>query len=125
MYVRDLLSFGVDAPGDGTHTEQQSTTLKADTMRASDKMDLATFVRLYRSCRPVRVRRRTRKPLLRYTHWLLLMLTNTRLRGSKNTMCSGQAGCCEIHAPTTEVGETNGQGSCDGGRARTQRLAQC
>ena len=25
-------------------------------------------------------------------------------------MCSGQAGCCEIHAPTSEGGETNGQG---------------
>ena len=39
MYVRDLLSFKVDAGGDGTHTLQQSTTLKADTMRASDKKD--------------------------------------------------------------------------------------
>ena len=27
------------ARGDGTHTLQQSTSLKADTMRASDKMD--------------------------------------------------------------------------------------
>ena len=39
MYVRDLLSRGVDARGDGTRTSQQSTTQKADTMRASDKMD--------------------------------------------------------------------------------------
>ena len=39
MYVRDLLSFEVDARSNGTHTLQQSTTLKADTMRASDKMD--------------------------------------------------------------------------------------
>ena len=39
MYVRDLLSRGVDARGDGTHTVQDSTTRKADTMRASDKMD--------------------------------------------------------------------------------------
>ena len=39
MYVRDLLSFEVDARGDGTHTLQQTTTLKADTMRASDKTD--------------------------------------------------------------------------------------
>ena len=37
--ARDLLSFEVDARGDATHTLQQSTTLKADTMRASDKMD--------------------------------------------------------------------------------------
>ena len=34
-----LLSCEMDARGDGTHTLQQSTTLKADTMRASDKMD--------------------------------------------------------------------------------------
>ena len=39
LYVRDMLSFEIDARGDGTHTMQQSTTLKADTMRASDKMD--------------------------------------------------------------------------------------
>ena len=39
MYVRDLLSFEVDARSIGTHTLQQSTTLMADTMRASDKMD--------------------------------------------------------------------------------------
>ena len=39
LYVRDLLSREVFARGDGTLTLQQSTTLKADTMRASDKMD--------------------------------------------------------------------------------------
>ena len=39
MYVRDLLSCGVFARGDGTHTLQQSTTLKAHTMRASDRTD--------------------------------------------------------------------------------------
>ena len=39
MCVRDLLSHEVDARGDGTHTLQQSTTPKADTMRASDKVD--------------------------------------------------------------------------------------
>ena len=39
LYVRDMLAREVDARGDGTHTLQQSTTLKADTMRASDKMD--------------------------------------------------------------------------------------
>ena len=39
VYVHDLLSFEVDAHDDGTHTLQQSTTLKTDTMRASDNMD--------------------------------------------------------------------------------------
>ena len=39
LYVRDMLAPEVDARGDGTHSLQQSTTLKADTMRASDKMD--------------------------------------------------------------------------------------
>ena len=39
LYVRDLLSFEIGARGDGTHTMQQSATLKAETMRASDKMD--------------------------------------------------------------------------------------
>ena len=43
MYVRDLLSYEMDARGDGTHTLQQSTILKADTMRASDKMDSCNF----------------------------------------------------------------------------------
>ena len=32
-------SFEIDARGDGTHTMQQSATLKTETMRASDKMD--------------------------------------------------------------------------------------
>ena len=36
--MRDLLFHEMDARGDGTHTLQQSTTLKADTMRASDKI---------------------------------------------------------------------------------------
>ena len=39
LYVRDMLSFEIDARGDGTHTMQQSATLKTETMRASDKMD--------------------------------------------------------------------------------------
>ena len=39
LYVRDMLAREADARGDGTHTLQQSTALKADTMRASDKMD--------------------------------------------------------------------------------------
>ena len=39
LYVRDLLSFEIGARGDGTHTMQQSATLKAETMRASHKMD--------------------------------------------------------------------------------------
>ena len=39
LYVRDMLSFEIDERGDGTHTLQQIATLKAETMRASDKMD--------------------------------------------------------------------------------------
>ena len=39
MYVRDLVSHEVDVRGDGTRTLQQNTAQKADTMRASDKMD--------------------------------------------------------------------------------------
>ena len=44
VYVRDSLSREVDARGDGTHTLQQSTTQKADTMRASDKMDSCNII---------------------------------------------------------------------------------
>ena len=39
LYVGDFLSHEVDARGDGTRTSQQGTTQKADTTRASDKMD--------------------------------------------------------------------------------------
>ena len=39
LYVRDMLARELDARGDGTHTFPQSTTLKADRMRASDKME--------------------------------------------------------------------------------------
>ena len=67
MCVRDLLSFEVDARGDGTHTLQQSTTLKADTMRASDKMD-SSNIRAALQILQTSVRaHRTRKPPLRYT----------------------------------------------------------
>ena len=41
MYVRDLLSREVYARGDGTHTLQQSTTLKADTMSAAEAVQAA------------------------------------------------------------------------------------
>ena len=81
MYVRDLLSFEVDARGEGTHTLQQSTTLKADTMRASDKMDSCNIRAALQILQTGSARRRTRKLLLRCTQWLLLILTNTRLRG--------------------------------------------
>ena len=43
FFVRDLLSREVFARGGGTHTLQQSTTLKAETVRASDKMDSCIF----------------------------------------------------------------------------------
>ena len=38
-YVRDLLDQVINVLGDGTNTLQQSYTLKADTMRASTKID--------------------------------------------------------------------------------------
>ena len=85
MYVRDFLSREVYARGGGTHSLQQSTTLKADTMRASDKMDSfsiqAALQILQTSARA------PRKPLLWFARWLLLTQTNRRLRGSK---CSVQ-----------------------------------
>ena len=43
LYVRDMLSFEIGARGDGTHTMQQSATLKAETMRAPDKMDSSSI----------------------------------------------------------------------------------
>ena len=58
-YVRDLLSFEVDARGDGTHTLQQSNNIRA----------------------ALQILQTSARALLRYTHWLLLILTNTRLRG--------------------------------------------
>ena len=67
LYVRALLSFEIDARCDGTHTLQQSTTLKADTRRASDKMDSCNIQQHYRSCKPVRAHHRTVKLPLRYT----------------------------------------------------------
>ena len=53
-YVRDLLSREVFTRGCGTHTLQQSTTLKADTMCASDKMRSSNIRAACRSCRPAR-----------------------------------------------------------------------
>ena len=82
LYVRDMLAREVDARGGGTHTLQQSTTLKADTMRASDKMDSCNK-RLYRSCRRTHAHRRTHKLPLRCAHWLLLTQTNKRVVWNK------------------------------------------
>ena len=74
MHVRELLSFEADARGDGTHTLQQSTTLKADTMRASGKMDSCN---IRAALQILHARRRARKPLLRYTHWHSLVAVDT------------------------------------------------
>ena len=43
LYVRHMLAREVDARGDGTDALQQSTTLKADTMRASAKVDFCNI----------------------------------------------------------------------------------
>ena len=47
-YVREMLACEVYVRGDGTHTLLQSTTLEADTMLASDKMDSSDI----QYCRP-------------------------------------------------------------------------
>ena len=82
LYVRDVLAREVDARGDGTHTLQQGTTLKADTMRASDKMDSCN-IRAALQILQTRAHRQTYKLPLRSTRWLLLTQTNRRLRGSR------------------------------------------
>ena len=83
LYVRDMLAREHDARGDGTHTLQQSTTLKADTMPASDKMDSCNIRAALQILRAnTRAHRRTYKLLLRFTRKLLLTQTNGRLRGS-------------------------------------------
>ena len=83
---------------------------------------LATFVRLHRFCRPV-CARRTRKTAAE-VHSLVAVDTDEHEIARIKIQCAAVKQACEIHAPTSDVDETNGQ-SCAGGRARTQWLAQC
>ena len=78
LCVRDLLSREVDARGDGTHTLQQSTTLKADTMRASNKMDSCNIRAALQILQTNTRAPRNIQTAAGCTHWLLLRQTNKR-----------------------------------------------
>ena len=84
MCVRDLLSRAVFARGDGTHTLQQSTTLKEDMMRASDKMDSCN---IRAALQILQTSVRAPQNLQTAAGVLLFRQMNTRLCGSK---CSVQ-----------------------------------
>ena len=114
LYVRDLLSFEIDARGDGTHTMQQSATLKAETMRASDKMDSCN-IRAALQIQQTDARAPQNRQTAAEVHSLVAVDADDQDIEDQKAVCSCQAGCCEICAPTGEAGEKNGQGCCTGG----------
>ena len=124
LYLRDILTREVDPRGDGTHTLQQSTTLKADAMRASDKMDscnirAALQILQTNTCAPPNTQTAAE------VHSLVAVETDEQeIVRINDAMCSDKTSCCEILAPAGEAGETHGQGCCAGSRAEPQRLAQ-
>ena len=77
-----------------------------------------TFGQLCTSCRPAWRARTTEhaKPPL---SWFLLIQMNMKLRGSKCNVAAVKQAAAKFTSPTSEVGETNDQGSCTGGRARS------
>ena len=106
MYVRDLLSREVVAGGDGTHTLQQSTTLKADTMRASDKMDSCNI----RAALQI-LQTNTRAPQNLQTaaevHSLVAVETEDEI--AQNAVCSYKANHNDIFATTSKTGQAHGE----------------
>ena len=106
MYVRDLLSREVVAGGGGTHTLQQSTTLKADTMRASDKMDSCNI----RAALQI-LQTNTRAPQNLQTaaevHSLVAVETEDEI--AQNAVCSYKANHNDIFATTSKTGQAHGE----------------
>ena len=79
-------------------------------MRASDKMD-SCDIRAALQILQTSVRAPQTTQTASEVHSLVAVDTDEHeITKIKNAMCSGQAGGFEIHAPTSEVGETNGQG---------------
>ena len=100
----------------GTHTLQQSTTLKAHTMRASDKMDSCN-IRAALQILQTSVRAPQNTQTAAQAHSPVAFDTDEHeiARKKKNAMCSGQAGCCEIlasgwrNADTAAIGRSEGR----------------
>ena len=121
MYVRDLSSREVDAGGDGTCTLQQSTTLKADTMRASDKMDscnIRAAVQILQTS--------TRAPQNLLTaadiHLLVAVETDEREIAPVQKQCVAiKQAATKLSPPTSKTGKAYGQGCCIGGRPAVLR----
>ena len=118
--MRDLLSHEVDARCDGTRTLQQSTTLKVDTMRASDKRDSCNI----RAALQI-LQTNTRAPPNIQTaaevHSLVAVGTDEHEIARIKMWC---AAIKQAAAKLSPPGETHGQGCCAGGRAGSQWVAQ-
>ena len=111
LYVRDLLSRDVDARGDGSHTLQQSTTLKADTMRASDKRDSCNI----RAASQI-LQTSTRTPQNLHTAAEVHSLFAVETDEHEIALIKMRCAVIEQTAAKFSLGEANGQGCRAGGR---------
>ena len=110
MYVRDLLSREVDGRGDGTHTLQESTTLKADTMRASDNVDSCN-VRAASQILQTNTRAPQNLQTAAEVHSLVAVETDEREIAQIKMQCAAIKQAAAIFKPpTSEIGQARGQG---------------
>ena len=126
MYVRDLLSFEVDARGDGTHTPAAEHNTEGG-HDACFRQDDSCNVRAALQILQTSVRAPQNTQTAAEVHSLVAVNTDEHEIARINMQCAaGQAGLLRnSRPPPAKVGETNGQESSAGGRARTQWLAQC
>ena len=124
LYVRDMLTREVDARGDGTHTMQQSTTLKADTMRASDKMD-SCDIRAALQILQTNTRAPPNIQTAAEVHSLFAVDTDEQQIVRIKMQCAAiKQAAANFSPPTSEAGEAYDQRCCASGRAGPQRPAK-
>ena len=122
LYVRELLSYEVDARGDGTHTLQQSTTPKAHTMRAADKMDSCNIRAPSRILQTgVRAPQNTQTAV--EVQWLVAVDTDEHEIARIKMHCAAvKQAAAKFTLPPAKLVKRMARRGCAGGRARSQRL---
>ena len=124
VYVRDLLSHEVDARGDGTRTLQRSSALKADRMRASDKVDSCNVRAAWRI-----LQANTRAPQNSQTaadiHSLVAVEADELETARITVQCAAIKQGEVKHSPSTgKTGQAHGEGSRAGGGTGPPWMAQ-
>ena len=121
VYVRDLSSCEVDARRWHAHL----ATLKADTMRASDKMDSCN-IRAALQILQTSVRTPQNTETAAEVHSLVAVDTDEHEIARIKMQCAAvKQAAAKFSPPPAKLVKRMALGSCAGGRARAQWLAQC